>query len=98
MTDKQLKELVAQKFENISKKEISEIITVTIDAIVTETMENGKCAFGKVGTFKRADVAAKPARLGVKNALTGGTYDIEAKPARTKLSFSLSKSGKELGA
>jgi len=71
----------------------------TYTKLVVDTAMTGKCSFGKIGTFKKADVAAKPARTGVKNALVpGATYDVAAKPARTKLTFGLSKSGKLIGA
>ena len=97
MTEKEVIAAFADKTGKtlVEAKELIEAYT----SLVVETAMNGKCAFGKVGTFKVADVAAKPARLNVENALVKGTYyDIAAKPARTKLAFGLSKSGKLIGA
>ena len=96
MTEKELQKAFAEKFE-LSEQESKDMIDYLIDTVVTKSFEDGKCVFGKVGTFKSVDVAAKPARIGVKNPLTGGTYDVAAKPARKKLTFSLSKFGKTLG-
>lgn len=84
-----------KEIEEQSRKSINTYVGLLVDTAMAE----GKCSFGKVGTFKSADVKAKPARLHVENALVPGTYyDIAAKPARTKLMFSLSKSGKLIGA
>lgn len=94
------KEVIAKfaELRECSVSEAKETINAYIELVVDAAMTDGKCAFGKIGTFKRADVKATPARTGVKNALTGGTYDVPAKPARTKLAFGLSKSGKLIGA
>lgn len=94
------KEVIAKFAEarGVSAAEAKETIDTYIDIVVDAAMTDGKCNFGKIGTFKRADVKATAARTGVKNALTGGTYDVPAKPARTKLAFGLSKSGKLIGA
>jgi len=97
MTEKELYSAYQAEF-GVTADEARKSVEFVTDTIVAEAMK-GKCAFGKVGTFKAADVKATAARLNVENALVKGTYyDIAAKPARQKLSFSLSKSGKLLGA
>lgn len=102
MTEKEvIAEFASRMGYEGSAKEIDEQARKAIDtytSLVVNTGMTGKCAFGKIGTFKVGQIAAKPARTGVKNALTGGTYDVAAKPARTKLTFVLSKSGKLIGA
>jgi len=98
MTEKELYAKFSEKFGETADAG-REKVEFVIDTIVKEAMENGKAAFGKNGTFKRKDVKATAARLNVENALVPGTfYDIPAKPARTKLAFELSKSGKKIGA
>ena len=98
MTEKELYSAYQAEF-GVTADEARKSVEFVTNTIVEEAMTNGKAAFGKTGTFKRADVAAKPARLGVANPLVpGATYDIAAKPARTKLTFTLSKSGKLIGA
>ena len=94
------KEVIAKYAElmNLSLADSKTAIDTYLNLVVDTAMADGKCTFGKIGTFKRADVKATAARTGVKNALTGGTYDVAAKPARTKLAFGLSKSGKTIGA
>ena len=97
MTEKELYKAYADA-TNVSEKVGTENVKVLIDLIVSEAMATGKCTFGKIGTFESKDVAAVPAKKDVKNALTGGTYDVDAKPARKKIGFKLSKFGKTLGA
>lgn len=102
MTEKEVIAAYAEKmgFEGSEKSKLEQAkkcIDTYLDLVVGTAMETGSCTVGKIGAFKRGEVAAKPAKLGVKNALTGGTYDVEAKPARTKLLFSLSKAGKRIG-
>ena len=95
------KEVIAKFAEvrGITVAESKETIDAYLTLVVDTAMADGKCSVGKIGTFKRADVKATAARIGVKNALVpGATYDVAAKPARTKLAFSLSKSGKLIGA
>lgn len=97
MTEKELYAAFTEKFGDTADAG-REKVEFVINTIVAEAMK-GKCAFGKIGTFSIQEVKAKPARLHVENAMKKGTYyDIAAKPARQKLSFSLSKSGKLLGA
>ncbi|RLA81353.1 MAG: hypothetical protein DRG78_09305 [Epsilonproteobacteria bacterium] len=97
MTEKELYSAYQAEF-GVTADEARKSVEFVTNTIVTEAMK-GKCAFGKVGTFKVADVKAVAARTGVKNALVpGATYDVAAKPARKKLSFGLSKSGKLIGA
>jgi hypothetical protein len=84
----------AAEIDRTARKAIDTYTSLVVDT----AMANGKCSFGKVGTFKCNDVKAVPARTGVKNSLTGGIADHAAKPARKKLAFSLSKSGKLIGA
>jgi len=97
MTEKELYQAFGEMFDETAAS-AREKVEFVIDTIVEEAMK-GKASFGKVGTFKAQEVKARPARLGVKNPLVPGAfYDIPAKPARTKLIFSLSKSGKLLGA
>jgi len=97
MTEKEIIAKVAED-RGLSLTESKELVNYFVDLYVNGTQEDGKMVFGKVGTFKMVDVKATPARTGVKNPLTGGTYDVAAKPARKKLTFSLSKSGKFIGA
>ena len=97
MTEKELYEAYRVEF-GVTADEARKSVEFVTNTIVEQAMA-GKAAFGKVGTFKVAQVAAKPARLNVENPMKKGTYyDVAAKPARTKLTFSLSKSGKLLGA
>ena len=96
MTEKEIIKDVAVAVD-CSEKDAKTIIDAYLDVLVKGAQADGKAVFGKIGTFKMSDVKATAARYGVKNALTGGTYDVEAKPARKKLAFSLSKSGKEIG-
>ncbi|MFA7128012.1 MAG: HU family DNA-binding protein [Sphaerochaeta sp.] len=93
MTEKELYTALAGKVE-ITQDKSREIIEALVEIITT----NDKVVIGKIGTFEMAKVKATPARTGVKNPLTGGTYDIPAKPERKKLKFTLSKSGKTIGA
>ncbi len=97
MTESELFKAFGEQFDetaNASREKVEFII----DTLVEEAMKD-KASFGKYGTFKVQAVKARPARLNVENALKPGTfYDIPAKPARTKLAFSLSKKGKLLGA
>ena len=98
MTEKELYSAYQAEF-GVTADEARKSVEWVTDTIVEKAMSEGKCAFGKAGTFKAADVKAVAARLGVKNALVpGATYDVAAKPARKKLAFSLSKSGKLIGA
>jgi nucleoid DNA-binding protein len=98
-TDKELKALVAGKLEGVSLTTVTDVINAYNETIVEEVIDgSGKAVVGKFGTFSRTDVDAKPARIGVENPMKKGTtYDVPAKPARTKLTFKLSKSGKDLG-
>lgn len=97
MTHKELYTAFAEKFGDTTDAG-REKVEYIIDTMISEAMK-GSCAFGKTGTFKVAQVSAKPARLNVANPMKPGTsYDVPAKPARTKLTFSLSKQGKLLGA
>ena len=98
MTEKELYAKFCEKFGETSDAG-REKVEFVIDTLIKEAMENGKASFGKVGTFKRKDVKATVGRKNVENALVPGTfYDIPDKPARTKLAFELSKSGKKIGA
>lgn len=98
MTEKELYAAFGAEFELTADAARTQVEFV-IDTIIEEAMTTGKSAFGKAGTFKRKDVKAVAARTNVPNALVPGKfYDVAAKPARTKLSFELSKSGKLLGA
>jgi len=103
MTESELYSAFQEEF-NVTSKEARTQVEFVINTIVEEAMK-GKCSFGKVGTFKATDVKAKPAkpaRYNVPNPIHPGTfYDVPAKPAepaRKKLSFTLSKKGKLLGA
>ena len=95
------KEVIAAYADKIGKSlpEAKDLIDTYLGLVVDTAMTTGKCTVGKIGTFKKADVKATAARLNIENALVPGTYyDIAAKPARNKLAFSLSKSGKLIGA
>ena len=97
MTEKQVISAFAAKFD-LTEATAKEYISGYVDMVVSEAMDNGKCTFGKIGTFKRADVAAKAGRhVPAEKSMHGKAYDIPAQPARTKLAFAVSKSGKLLG-
>jgi len=96
MTEKQLVLAYAEKL-GITKKEAKQALDSLIELIIEGTEESGKCVFGKLGTFKKVNVPAKPAREG-RNPSTGKIITIPAKPARTKLTFTFSKSAKQIGA
>ncbi len=96
MTEKEVIAKVATD-KGITPVEAKELVDYIVGLYVDTAMETGKCTFGKVGTFKRSDVKATEARVG-RNPHSGAAVNIAAKPARTKLSFSLSKPGKLIGA
>lgn len=98
MTEKEVISAFADKTGK-TLGEAKELIDAYTSLVVDTAMTTGKCSFGKIGTFKKADVKATAGRKNVENALKPGTfYDIAPKAARTKLAFGLSKSGKLIGA
>ena len=96
MTNQELINKVAED-RGLTKVEAKELVEYLTNTIVEVAMKDGKVPFGKFGNFKKVEVKAKPAREG-RNPTTGDKIQIPAKPARAKLTFSLSKAGKELGA
>jgi len=98
-TDKELKAKVAEKLEGVSLSTVTDVINEYTKTIIEEVFDgSGKAVIGKFGSFSKGYVAAKAERKNVANPMKPGTfYDVPAKPERNKLSFSLSKSGKELG-
>lgn len=97
MTEKELYAAYAEK-TGVSVKDATTNVNALIDLMLGAAEKDGKCVFGKLGTFKVKQVAAKAGRhVPAEKSMHGKAYDIAAIPAHTKIGFALSKSGKQIG-
>ena len=98
MTEKELYSAFAEK-RGIKESEATEIVRALTDLITSTLETEDKVTFGKLGTFEKKEVAARAGReVSAEKSMHGKAYTIEAKPARTKIGFKLSKAGKKIGA
>ena len=85
---------VLDRTDGYTRKEISDIITIT-EMVITETISGGEpvnlSGFAK---FARKDTPAKPKRMG-RNPATGEEMEFKAKPASVKVTITPLKALKD---